>query len=108
MIVVLTGSVVVKVGLVLQHHDSSRRRDRDRIFALLYSLDILSLGLGLDYCLLLDILYRVVVLKSLRVVILSWRLFSRLLLLEVLEEVELVSCPDRLALGAVLASASAP
>ena len=48
MIVVLTGSVVVKVGLVLQQYDSNRRRGRAGILALLYSLDILSLGLGLD------------------------------------------------------------
>ena len=58
----------------------------------------------------LEILYGVVVVvESLGVVLLVWRLFSRLLLLmQLLEEVELVAGPGSLALGAVGASASAP
>ena len=36
-VVVLTGNVVVKVGLVLHHDDASRRGDRAGILALLYS-----------------------------------------------------------------------
>ena len=71
-------------------------------------ISILGYILVLDYRLWLEVLYKVVLLEGLRIVVLVWRLFLRLLLLQLLEEVELVSYLDRLALGAVLASASAP